>query len=85
MSAVPEASRNTATIVKLPLRNVKRAFSGRTKPGLPADAQDPVVADGLILMRSFMAIDDADMRASIIGIVEKIARQTPLFRNAPLK
>lgn len=85
MSAVTESPRNTAAIVKLQPRNAKRAFSGRARSGLPADAQDPVVADGLILMRSFMAIDDADLRASIIGFVENIARQSPVFKNAPLK
>ena len=40
---------------------------------------DPYIVDGLRLMRSFLLVEDSDVRASIIRLVEKIAAQNPLF------
>ena len=53
--------------------------SGYGDPAPPQDANDRFIADGLQLMRSFMLIDDTDMRASIIRLVEKIAEQNRIF------
>jgi hypothetical protein len=47
----------------------------------PLNADDPFVVDGLQLVRSFMLIEDSDMRASIIRLVEKIAEQNRIFKK----
>jgi hypothetical protein len=51
---------------------------GRTSLG---SAHDPRVAEGMRLVRSFMAIEDAQTRASILRIVEEIADHSPLFKK----
>jgi hypothetical protein len=66
-----------------------RHFAGNAAPkiadaryGDPAPseaANDRFIADGLRLVRSFMLIEDTDMRASIIRLVEKIAEQNRVF------
>ncbi|MFN3658117.1 MAG: hypothetical protein ACK4UO_12745 [Pseudolabrys sp.] len=43
---------------------------------------DRCIADGMRLVRSFMAIEDEQTRASIIRIVEEIAENTPVFRKS---
>lgn len=68
-----------------------RHFTGNAAPKIPdsgysgpaplQDANDRFIADGLQLMRSFMLIDDTDMRASIIRLVEKIAEQNRVFQK----
>jgi hypothetical protein len=50
-------------------------------PAPPQDSNDRFIADGLQLMRSFMLIEDTDMRASIIRLVEKIAEQNSIFKK----
>lgn len=47
----------------------------------PGAGDDPMVADGLRLMRSFLWIEDEDARNSIIDIVETIAEKYADFRN----
>ena len=45
-------------------------------------AADPIAADGLRLIRSFLLIQDCDARASIINTVEKaLAAQSSTFKN----
>lgn len=39
------------------------------------------IAEGLRLVRSFMAIEDPQTRASIIRIVEEIAEHSSIFSN----
>jgi hypothetical protein len=68
-----------------------RHFAGNTAPKIsgsaysdPApsqDSNDRFIADGLQLVRSFMLIEDVDMRASIIRMVEKIAEQNSVFNK----
>ena len=55
--------------------------SGYRDPASPQDSNDRFIADGLQLVRSFMLIEDADMRASIIRLVEKIAEQNSIFNK----
>ena len=66
-------------------------FTGNAAPkmsdsadGDAASSQDSsnerFIADGLQLVRSFMLIEDAAMRASIIRLVEKIAEQNRIFK-----
>ena len=55
--------------------------SGHNDPASPQDSNDRFIADGLQLMRSFMLIEDPDMRASIIRLVEKIAEQNSIFNK----
>ena len=54
--------------------------SGHNDLASPQDSNDRYIADGLQLVRSFMLIEDADMRASIIRLVEKIAEQNRIFK-----
>lgn len=68
-----------------------RRFAGNTAPKIPASrysdpapseaVNDRFIADGLRLVRSFMLIEDTDMRASIIRLVEKIAEQNRIFNK----
>ncbi|MBI3705749.1 MAG: hypothetical protein HY244_18290 [Rhizobiales bacterium] len=68
-----------------------RHFAGNVAPKIPdalyseptpSDAaNDRFIADGLQLVRSFMLIEDGDMRASIIRLVEKIAEQNRIFNK----
>lgn len=68
-----------------------RRFAGNAAPKIhdvgyddPAPskaANDRFVADGLRLVRSFMLIEDTEMRASIIRLVEKIAEQNRIFNK----
>jgi len=55
--------------------------SGYSDPASPQDSNDRFIADGLRLVRSFMLIEDPDMRASIIRLVEKIAEQNSIFNK----
>lgn len=58
--------------------NVARlpGLSGKTARNV---TDDPYIVDGLRLMRSFMLVEDCEVRASIIRLVEKVAAQNPLF------
>jgi hypothetical protein len=47
----------------------------------PDASDDPMVADGLRLVRSFLWIEDEDARNSIIDIVETIAEKYTDFKN----
>ena len=55
--------------------------TGYSHPAPPRDSNDRFIADGLQLMRSFMLIEDTDMRASIIRLVEKISEQNHIFKK----
>ena len=55
--------------------------SGNSAPAPSQESNDRFIADGLQLVRSFMLIEDADMRASIIRLVEKIAEQNNIFKK----
>lgn len=55
--------------------------TGYSDPASPQDSNDRFIADGLQLVRSFMLIEDTDMRASIIRLVEKIAEQNRIFKK----
>ena len=65
-----------------------RYFAGNAAPKIPdreptpsKKSNDRFIADGLQLVRSFMLIEDDDMRASIIRMVEKIAEQNSIFKK----
>ena len=68
-----------------------RHFAGSAAPKIPdsrhsdpapsQDSNDRFIADGLQLVRSFMLIEDTDMRASIIRLVENIAEQNRIFNK----
>lgn len=77
----------TAVIVDMRSR---RSRTGVTKDRLDRAARagapnDPIVVEALRLFRSFVAIEDDAVRASIIRLVERKAKRSPLFRSVPLK
>jgi hypothetical protein len=59
--------------------NVERGAAIALAP--PGASNDPMVADGLRLVRSFLWIEDEDARNSIIDIVETIAEKYTDFKN----
>jgi hypothetical protein len=59
----------------------KTPGTGRAGSAPPQDPNDWFVADGMRLVRSFMLIEDTDMRASIIRLVDKIAEQNRIFKK----
>jgi hypothetical protein len=61
-----------SNVVRLP------GLSGKTARNV---TDDPYIVNGLRLMRSFMLVEDGEVRASIIRLVEKIAAQNPLFKK----
>jgi len=47
----------------------------------PDAADDPIVAEGMRLIRSFLLIEDCNTRASIIQVAEKAAEKNPIFKT----
>ena len=76
---MPNRKTNGGNVFTLP-HGAEREIpvGGRSSLG---NADDPRVAEGMRLVRSFMAIEDAQTRASILRIVEDIAAHSPLFKK----
>lgn len=50
-------------------------------PLLLSDTDRQVIDDGMRLVRSFLMIEDDEMRASILSMVEKVAEQNSIFKK----
>ena len=70
---------NVVTLPRAGGRRVAATANNRT-PSLDT-ADERHVADGKRLIQSFMAIEDTQLRASIIRIVEEIAENSPVFKK----
>lgn len=77
---MPNRKTNGGNIITLPHVADREIPVGRSRSSL-GNADDPRVAEGMRLVRSFMAIEDAQTRASILRIVEDIAEHSPLFKK----
>jgi len=77
----------TAVVVDLRSRRPDESIAtGKLDRSVMAGGpNDPIVAEALRLFRSFAAIEDDEVRASIVRLVERKAKQSPLFRSVPLK
>jgi hypothetical protein len=75
---MPNRKTNDTNVFKLPHVAGREIPVGGRSLG---SADDPRVAEGMRLVRSFMAIEDAQTRASILRIVEDIAEHSPLFKK----
>lgn len=79
---MPDGNAKDSNVIDL--RNVTAGNAGAAGGGFMSltSANDPHVADGMRLVRSFMAIECERTRASIIQIVEEIAGHSAVFSKA---